>query len=133
MSAFFKFLLLCAVAICLSTGCRRHVPYRGPAVEKPAVQVLSKYPAGSDLRVLMDDLELENAGVRFRAGLPSGRISALYFLENGNLHVEAQEGGDGRKLLLSAPYFEPAEGTITERVSKWDNALEPPTYPGGKY
>ena len=126
------YILLCAAFFILPAGCRRHVPYRGPAIEKPAVQVLSKYPAGSDLRGLLDAYNLDGAEVRYRDHQAAGRISALYFLENGNLHVEAQEAGDGRNLLLSTPYFEPAEGTITERVFKWDNALEPSAYPGGR-
>ena len=120
------------VMACVSTGCRRHVPYSGPEIEKPAVQVLSNYPAGSDLQGLIEAYNLNAAGVRYRGHLPAGRISALYFVENGNLHVEAQQSDDGRSLLLAVPYFEPADGSAEERISKWDHALEPLSYPDKK-
>ena len=116
----------------LPTGCGRRVPYRGPEIEKPAVQVFSKYPSGTDLRAVLEDFNLGDVEVRYRGHQPAGRISALYFLRNGNLHVETVEAEDGRNLLLAAPYFEPAEGTPGERVVKWDSALEPSAYSDGK-
>jgi len=124
---FLFFILILAAA-----GCRRQVPYSGPEIEKPVVQVYAKYPAGSDLQVLMDDFGLNNAVVRYRGGLSGGRFSAVYFLEEGNLHVEAQETENGHNRLQTTPYIEPAEGSIEERVSKWDGSTESP-YPDGKY
>jgi hypothetical protein len=130
MNRFLNSLLLAVLIV--SAGCRKPVPYRGPEIQKPTVEVLSKYPAGSEVQPLIDDFNLSGPEVRYRSGLPAGRTSAVYFMDNGNLHVEAQVTGDGRNLLLAVPYFEPAEGTTEERMAKWDNALEPANYPDRK-
>jgi hypothetical protein len=129
IASFMRVFILAALA----AGCRRPVPYAGPEIKKPVVQVLSKYPAGDDLQGLIDDFNLDGAAVRYRDVRVAGRISAVYFLEKGNLHVEAQAAADGRNRFLAVPYFEPADGTVGERVAKWDGALEPPSYPDRKY
>jgi len=131
MKVIFNSLFL-IVFLVLSAGCRRQVPYRGPETEQPVVQVYPNYPAGTDLLALIEDYQLGNAEVRYRNSLPEGRISAVYFLAKGNLHVEAQATEDGRNRLLSTPYFEPSDGTIDDRAARWDSALEPSSYPGRK-
>ena len=132
MNRILKLLLFSALIVFLSAGCRKPVPYRGPEIKKPLVELLSKYPAGSEVQPLIDDFNLSGPEVRYRGGLPKGRTSSVYFMDNGNLHVETMESGDGRNLLMAVPYFEPAPGTVEERMAKWDAALEPATYPDRK-
>ena len=128
MSRVVKILLMIALSV-PQHGCRRPVPYRGPQIEKPSVQAYATHPAWSSLQALIDDFKLDRAEVRYRQGLPETRKSAVYFMEEGNLHVEAVQVENGDWLLMSAPYLEPLELPVTDRISKWDAAVEPENSP----
>ena len=129
------FLLLLAVCLPVGSGCRRAVSYRGPEVENPRVRTFASHPAGSDLRALLDDFELAGLEFRERSGLPENQKSMVYFLKEGNLHIEAARDADGDWLLTSVPYLEPSDIPPADRISKWDAAVEldhPPS-PGEKH
>jgi len=115
------FLILLSVVL---PCCKRATPYRGPKIEKPLATAYSNHPAGSGLLDLIDDFKLDHAEVRYRAGLPDSRKSALYFMEEGNLHVEAMLNENGEWVLISTPYLEPSSIPAPDRLSKWDAAVE---------
>jgi hypothetical protein len=134
MMKFSALILLAMVCLAGATGCKRAVPYRGPKPEKPVAFSYADHPAGSDLQALIDDFKLDRADVRYRQGMPDHRKSAVYFMIEGNLHVESQRVENGDWVLLSTPYLEPSDKPVEERLAKWDGSIEPEgaPHPQGK-
>jgi hypothetical protein len=128
MNRLAKILFIVAFSI-IPAACKRSSHYRGPQVEKPVVLSYASHPPGSSLQDLIDDFNLDHAEVRYHKGLPDNRKSAVYFMEEGNLHVEAQQNENGEWILLSTPYLEPLDLPIENRLSKWDASVEPDSTP----
>jgi len=51
-------------------------------------------------------------------------MGMIYFLEDGNLHVDARKIGD-TWVILSVPILEPSTLSATERLAEWDNGSDP--------
>jgi hypothetical protein len=123
------FPLLFLTGLLVVAGCKPPASYRGPEIKKPVVQTFAGHPAGSGLQALIEDFNLVGLEVRERRGLPGTRKSEIYFLDEGNLHVEAAQNESGDWLLLSVPYLEPSDTPVADRVSKWDAAVVPDQTP----
>ena len=125
--------LLIALATIPFTACKRTPPYRGPEVNKPLAMAYADHPAGSSLQTLIEDFQLNRADVRYRTDVPDNRRSAVYFMIEGNLHVDSQLAENGEWVLLSMPYLEPSDKPVDARLAKWDNAIETDTGDRPKY
>jgi hypothetical protein len=113
--------LLCVLFIAMG-GCKEHVP--AAATPQP-VRLLSKYSPGDDLQILIDDLGLSYDQARYRSR-SGGVTSMVYFLDEGNLHIEASRNEQSRYILLATPFIEPLRQPASERMKQWDAAVEHP-------
>ncbi|GEM_PF-5788326 len=114
-----KFCTLIAIALSLfCAGCERIAED-----DETKVEIYSQFAAGDELPAVLGELDLNDKPVRFRNGMPPGEISAVYFVEHGNVHIEAKTV-EGRQVLRTAPFFEAVNGTVEERVAAWDAAAD---------
>jgi hypothetical protein len=119
-------LLFCVVLA--SAGCKRAKP---PGVLEPPpsrVQFLSRYQPGNALDFLVHDMQLDRTAVRYRRDLPDGRKSAIYFFEEGDMHVDAAHNADGVWVLSSVPFIELKSEPAAARLKRWDEGAETKQY-----
>ena len=65
--------------------------------------------------------------VRYRRDLPDDKKSAVYFFEEGDLHVDTVKK-EGAGVLSSIPFFESKPEPAAVRLKKWDGAVEKSFY-----
>lgn len=107
----------------LDLGCTRpHKPVPAQPTPTP-IRVLSQYHPGMPLAELLAEMNLAEATVRYRGGLTENRKSAVYFFEEGDLHVDAVRN-EGAWVLSSVPFFELKSEPAAARVKKWDTGAE---------
>jgi hypothetical protein len=106
----------------LLSGCRRAtVPPPQPA--QATIRMLTEYSPGMPLAELIAAMRLDATEVRYRSGLAADRKSAVYFFQDGELHVDAQER-DGVWVLSAIPFYESKTEPPAERLKKWDEGAE---------
>lgn len=88
-----------------------------------AIRVYSQYTQGDTLELVRIKLSLDQYEVRYRAGLPPGQLGAIYFLPDGDLHIDAEKVGD-TWVLLNSPMLELSGKSPQERVADWDTAAD---------
>ena len=103
-------------------GCHRSPS--APAAATPApVQAYTQFSPGDTLHLVQVQLELDDKEVRFRSGMPPDKMSMIYFLENGNLHIDVTKVGD-TWVLMTVPILEPAADSVEARVAAWDKGSD---------
>jgi len=55
--------------------------------------------------------------------MPDGQMSMVYFLEQGNLHIDAKKIGD-TWVIISAPMLDPSTIPAADRLAEWDRAAD---------
>jgi ABC-type glycerol-3-phosphate transport system substrate-binding protein len=119
-------ILLLALAASL-TACRpvsSSVSVSTPAPTPPLVQAFTQFSPGDTLELVQIQLGLDNYEVRYRSSMPLGEMGMVYFLDDGNLHVDAKKIGD-TWVILSVPLLEPSTIPAAERAAEWDRAADP--------
>jgi hypothetical protein len=116
----------------LAMGCSRRVTKRVVPQEPPVhVEILSQFQPGVPLAEVLGEMNLGTNAVRYRGGLADDRKSAVYFFEEGDLHIDAVKK-DGAWVLSSVPVFEPKTEPPAARLKKWDGGAESKTYEQNK-
>jgi hypothetical protein len=98
-------------------------PKPTPSPAPPVVVAYNQFSPGDALEVVQRQLGLNNDEVRYRSGMPDGQMGMVYFVEGGNLHVDAKKSG-GAWVILSVPLLEPSSVPVAERVAEWDRAAD---------
>lgn len=125
-----RFFALPAALLFAGAACSRHAPRQAaaptPSPSPPAViQIYSRYAIGNDLQFVLDELGASDQAVRYRSGLGPDEMSMVYFLVNGDLHVDAKKE-NGRWVLRAVPFAELAAGrSIEQRLEAWDRGADP--------
>src|SRR5436309_3270055 len=115
-----RFLVLVVFLSLPAAGCKRVPKKPAPPQEPPThIQMSSQYQPGVPLGELLAEMNLGATAARYRGGLPEDRKSAVYFFEEGDLHVDAVKK-TGKWVLSSVPFFEPKPEPAVVRVKKWD-------------
>lgn len=114
--------LMMAAAVWLLGGCHK-APEGTPAETPLRIKVYNQYSQGDTLNLVRTELGLDHYEVRYRSGMPDGELGAVYFLPDGNLHVDAQQVGE-TWVLMSVPVLEPSAVPAEERAMEWDRGSD---------
>jgi len=117
--------LLLAALVALA-ACRPAPPPAAqvPAATPPVVLAYTQFSTGDTLDLVQSQLGLDDYVVRYRSAMPEGQMGMVYFLDQGNLHVDAKKVG-GIWVILSTPLLEPSNIPAADRVAGWDRAADP--------
>jgi hypothetical protein len=112
-----RFLLAALAGV---TGCRpATAPEAVPAATPPVVRAYRQFTPGDTLDLVRVELGLDNYEARYRSSLPEGSMGVVYFMDEGNLHIDAKKVGE-TWVLVSVPLLEPSSVPARERVAEWD-------------
>lgn len=114
-------ILLAAAAL---ASCRPAPTPQAPAqATPPAVRVYNQYSQGDTLELLRIQLGLDNYPVRYRTSMPPDQMGMVYFLEDGNLHIDVKRIGS-TWVLISSPLLDPSAAPAEDRVAEWDRGAD---------
>ncbi len=99
-------------------------PPQVPATTPPVVRAYTQFAPGDTLELVQIQLGLNNYELRYRTSMPKGVMGMVYFLEDGNLHIDARKMGD-TWVLISVPLLEPSSLSAADRAAEWDRAADP--------
>lgn len=94
-----------------------------PTPAPPVVRAYNQFSPGDPLELVQTQLGLNAYEVRYRSGMPDGQMGMVYFLDEGNLHIDAKKSG-GTWVILSVPLLDPSSVPAAERVAEWDRAAD---------
>ena len=95
-----------------------------PADTPPVIRLFSQFSPGDTLDLVQTQFGLNNYEVRYRSSMPPGQMGMVYFLDEGNLHVDAKKVGS-TWVILTVPFLEPSTIPSTDRVAAWDRGADP--------
>lgn len=116
--------LLPLVAAAALAGCNPAQPAaQAPSPTPAPVRAYNQFSPGDTLDLVRTELGLDNFEVRYRRSLPEDQMGAVYFLDDGNLHIDAKKVGD-TWVLISTPLLDPSTVPAPDRVAEWDRAVD---------
>jgi hypothetical protein len=110
-------------AVATLTACRPSPP-QAPEATPPVVRAYTQFAPGDTLELVRIRLGLDNYEVRYRSSMPEGLMGMVYFLDDGNLHIDAKKVGE-TWVLVSVPLLDPSSVPAAERVAEWDRGADP--------
>jgi hypothetical protein len=117
--------LLQAVLLLTLAACRPAPPSpQAPAATPPVVRAYAQFSPGDTLDLVRIQLGLDNYEVRYRSSMPQGLMGMVYFLDDGNLHIDAKKVGE-TWVILSVPLLDPSPLPAADRVAEWDRGADP--------
>jgi hypothetical protein len=118
------------VALIGLTGCRPSAPApQGPQATPAVARAYTQFAPGDTLDLVRIQLGLDNYEVRYRSSMPEGLMGMVYFLDDGNLHIDAKKVGE-TWVLVSVPLLDPSSVPASERVAEWDRGADPQNLEG---
>jgi hypothetical protein len=109
--------ILLALAL---AGCRPSPQAQPP----PVVRAYTQFSPGDTLELVQIQLGLNQYSVRYRGSMPSGVMGMVYFLDDGNLHIDARKVGN-TWVIMSVPLLEPSTLSAADRLAEWDRGSDP--------
>jgi len=94
-----------------------------PVPSPPAVRAYTQFSPGDPVDLVRVQLGLDKYEVRYRSSLPADLMGMVYFLDDGNLHVDAKKVGD-TWVLVSTPLLDPSDQPAALRVAEWDRGAD---------
>ncbi|MGA3171466.1 MAG: hypothetical protein ABSE62_10675 [Chthoniobacteraceae bacterium] len=110
-------LLALALAAC------RPAPSAAPSAPAPVVRAYTQFSPGDTLDLVQTQLGLDGYEVRYRSSMPVGQMGMVYFLDDGNLHIDAKKIGD-TWVILNVPLLDPSNVPAADRVAEWDRGAD---------
>jgi len=111
------------LALAILPACRPTPPSASATPTPRKVLVFTQYSPGDTLKLVQIQLNLDYYQVRYRTSMPAGQMGMVYFLDDGNLHIDAKKIGD-TWVLLSTPLLDPSDTSAADRVAQWDRASD---------
>jgi hypothetical protein len=118
--------LLLAASLLAMAACRPapiavapDAPVPTPALARGYTQ----FSPGVPLDTVRTQLGLDKYEARYRSSLSSDLMGVIYFLDDGNLHIEARKVDDAW-VLLSVPLLDPSDIPAADRVAAWDRGAD---------
>ncbi len=118
-------ILFLLAALPFLPACRRLSLSAPPAAAgtPPVVRAYTQFSAGDTLDLVQSQLGLDQYEVRYRTSMPPDEMGMVYFLDNGNLHIDARKIGS-TWVILSVPLLDPSDVSAAERVAEWDRGAD---------
>ncbi len=106
-------------------GCHFSPPQpAAPAETPPAVRAYTQFSPGDPLELVQVQLGLNHYEVRYRSSMPEGLMGMVYFLDDGNLHIDAKKAGN-TWVIVSVPLLDPSSLSAADRLAEWDRGADP--------
>jgi hypothetical protein len=115
-----------AVAVLLAalTACHPAPPPAVVAETAPIVRAYTQFSPGDTLELVRIQLGLDNYEVRYRSSMSDGLMGIVYFLDEGNLHIDAKKVGN-TWVIVSVPLLDPSTVPAAVRAAEWDRGADP--------
>jgi len=107
----------------------RHMIIPTPAPGPPVVRAFAQFSPGDPVDDVRAQLGLDKYEVRYRSGLDPTVMGIVYFMDEGNLHIDAKKSGDAW-VLVSVPLLDPSDTSAADRVAEWDRGADKQEGPG---
>jgi hypothetical protein len=78
---------------------------------------------GDSFDLVRENMGLDRFAARYRSGLPADLMGVVYFVDEGNLHVDLKKQGDAW-VLVAPPILDPATTPVADRVAEWDRGAD---------
>jgi hypothetical protein len=114
---------LVLAALFVLAACNPPTPPEPPAPSPPVVLAYTQFSPGDPVDLVRVRLGLDKYEARYRSGLPQGLTGIVYFLDDGNLHIDARKVGD-TWVLVATPLLEPSDVPAADRVAEWDRGAD---------
>jgi hypothetical protein len=115
---------LVLVALLASVACTPPAPApKAPAPTPAAVRAYTQFSPGTPVDLVRTQLGLDKYEVRYRSSLPPDLMGIVYFLDDGNLHIDAKRIDDAW-VLTSVPLLDPSDLPAPDRVAAWDTGAD---------
>jgi hypothetical protein len=114
----FAFAALFALA-----ACNPPPPPEAPAPSPPVVRAYTQFSPGDPIDLVRVQLGLDKYEARYRSGLPQDLMGIVYFLDDGNLHIDAKKVGE-TWVLVATPLLDPSDVPAADRVAEWDRGAD---------
>ena len=111
-----------AFLLLLLAACRPAPPLQFPA-PSPVVRAFAQFSPGDTLELVQIQLGLSGYEVRYRSSMPPDQMGMVYFLDEGNLHIDVKKIGD-TWVLITVPFLEPSTIPAADRVADWDRGAD---------
>ena len=96
---------------------------KGDEGTPPVVRAYTQFQAGDTLELVQIQLDLNNYEVRYRSSMPEGEMGMVYFMDDGNLHIDAKKVGE-TWVILNTPLLDPSDIPAADRVAEWDREAD---------
>ena len=83
----------------------------------------TQFSPGDTLDLVQTKLGLDDYEVRYSNSMPPGQMGMVYFLNEGNLHIDAKKIGS-TWVIVSTPLLDPSTVSAADRVAEWDRAAD---------
>ena len=98
-------------------------PPQAPAATPPVIRAFTQFSPGDTLELVQIQLGLSGYEVRYRSSMPPDQMGMVYFLDEGNLHIDVKKIGD-TWVLITVPFLEPSTIPAADRVADWDRGAD---------
>jgi hypothetical protein len=113
---------LLLAALVAMVACRP-APPAAAAPTPPVVRAYTQFSPGDPVDLVQTQLGLNNYEVRYRSSMPADLMGIVYFLDDGNLHIDAKRVGD-TWVIISVPLLDPSTVPAADRVAEWDRGAD---------
>jgi len=110
-------------AIFALAACSPPPPPEAPAPSPPIVRAYTQFSPGDPVDLVRTQLGLDKYEARYRGALPPDLMGIVYFLDDGNLHIDAKKVGD-TWVLVAVPLLDPSPISAADRVAEWDRGAD---------
>jgi len=112
-----------SLLLVMMLGACRPAATAAPPVPTPVVRAYTQFSPGDTLDLVQTQLGLDNYEVRYRSSMPAGQMGMVYFLDDGNLHIDAKKVGN-TWVILNVPLLDPSNVPAADRVAEWDRGAD---------
>jgi hypothetical protein len=114
---------LLLAGVCALGACSPPPEAEAPAPSPSVVRAYTQFAPGDPVDLVRIQLGLDKYEARYRSGLPPDLMGIVYFLDDGNLHIDAKKIGD-TWVLVSTPLLDPSDVAAADRVAAWDRGAD---------
>jgi hypothetical protein len=115
--------LLVVAAVCALTACSPPPPPESAVPSPPVVRAYTQFSPGDPVDLVRVQLGLDKYEARYRSGLPADLMGIVYFMDDGNLHIDAKKIGE-TWVLVATPLLDPSDVPAADRVAEWDRGAD---------
>jgi hypothetical protein len=115
--------LFAVAALCALAACSPPPPPEAVVPSPPVVRAYTQFSPGDPVDLVRVQLGLDKYEARYRSGLPADLMGIVYFMDDGNLHIDAKKIGE-TWVLVATPLLDPSDAPAADRVAEWDRGAD---------